>query len=435
MDALLIATVITVSAAGAMAGTFTGLIPGIHVNTLASIMLMGYPSISSMMGHFADPVWVPILVSSCIMSASVVHSFVDFVPSVFTGAPDQDDILSVLPGHRLLLSGEGMSAVRSAAIGSAIGSGCALALAIPVQYLMINGLSEKLDSLTLPVLLFALSIMLINEKGHRALALVLILLSGTLGYMCTNFNLPCDGLLGAGTLLFPLLTGLFGMPALLMSTKSGKVPNQRDEKINPVNSMPGIKGVVTGCLAGWYPGITSTAGASMASAITPENEPERFISLVASIGTVTTVFSIVTLSVSGSGRSGTVLVIKEIIGDGISGYCSSTFLMLLLSVAIAAVIGYHMTIAAGRLMSKISLGSDLRLLNKIILLFTVTLVLLLTGPFGLAILLTSTTIGFIPVKTNMGRIPLTGCLIVPAMIAGTSAVNSLTSIIGLIILL
>jgi len=423
--------IVLMSLIGAVAGTFTGLVPGIHVNTLASIMLISYPMLESAISDFADPIWVPVLVSACIMSASVVHSFVDFVPSVFIGAPDPDDALSMLPGHRLLMNGQGMLAVRSAAVGSTIGATFAILLAIPVQYLMLNGLADQLDTLTFSILLFTLCVMVINEKGiaHKIWAILLILLSGFLGIMCMHMNLPCSGILGDGTLLFPLLTGLFGMPALMSSISNAAIPKQTDTRRDPVGPLPGIKGVITGCLAGWYPGITATAGASLASVFTPENDPARFISLVASIGTVTTVFSIVTLSVSGSGRSGTVLVVKEIMGDSISGFCSEGFLLLLLSIAIATAIGYIITIKAGRLMSDIADRFDLRTLNKVIIIFVTLLILLLTGPFGIVILVISTVVGFIPVNIEMSRIPLTGCLIVPVLLMESSMLDLVLSIV------
>lgn len=430
MDPWIISLIILMSLAGSLAGTFTGITPGIHVNMLASLMLISYPSISSAVSLFAELSYVPVIVCAFIMSASVVHSFVDFVPSVFTGAPDPDDTMSMLPGHRLLMSGKGMSAVRSAAIGSTIGTGCALLLAIPVQYILMNGLGKQLDVITFSVLAFALSIMVINEEGHRLWALMLIALSGILGFVCMNGNLPCSGIFGDNTLLFPLLSGLFGIPALLSSTKKTKIPKQYDTVDYPVNSIPGIKGVLVGCLAGWYPGITSTAGASIASAIIPEKDPARFISLVASIGTVTTVFSLVTLSISGSGRSGTVLVIKEIVGNDMSGFCSETFLLMLLSIAIGAMMGYWLTICSGHLMCKIANDFDLGAVNKVVIVLVVTLVFLLTGPFGIAILFISTVIGYIPISLEMGRTPLTGCLMVPVMLSQVAVSDILISMIA-----
>lgn len=415
--------------AGALAGTFTGLVPGIHVNTLASIMLVAYPTISAGISQITNAEWIPVLVSSLIISASVVHSFVDFVPSVFTGAPDPDEVMNVLPGHRLLMEGYGMAAVRSAAIGSAIGACCAILLAVPVQYLMLNGLADKLDMFTSAVVMFVLSVMIINERENRHWCVLIMIISGIMGLICMRGNIPSNGILGNGTLLFPLLSGLFGMPALILSAKNGKIPPQRDYCTDPVGPAPGIKGVIMGCLAGWYPGITSTAGASLASSLTPENDPARFISMVASIGTVTTIFSLITLSVSGSGRSGTVLVIKEIVGDDISGFCSETFFLLLISVALASVLGYYLTIASGKLMSSVADKIELSSLNKGIMIFVGLLVLLLTGPYGLIILFVSTVIGFIPISVNISRIPLTGCLMIPVLLDNFGFANVVMSTI------
>ena len=406
--------------AGAAIGTFTGLVPGIHVNTLASIMLASYPAIGSFVSSFADPAYVPVIVSSCIMSASVVHSFVDYVPAVFIGAPDPDEALTVLPGHRLLMQGHGMRAVRAAAIGSAVGAASAVMLAIPVQFLMLNGLAGWLDFFTVSVLLFTLSAIVLKEKGAvgKAWATALVLVSGTLGLLCMDLPIPSTGIAGEGTLLFPLLTGLFGMPVLLSSFKNASIPEQQDDGLPPVGCAPGVKGVLMGSIAGWYPGITATAGATLSSIFMPEDKPERFISVVASIGTVTSIFSLVTLSVSGSGRSGTVLVIREIIGGGASGFCSPEFLLLLLSTAAASFLGYHLTIRAGRLMSSVAGRIDPAALNKAVIGLIIILVLLLTGPFGLLILVVSVVVGMIPQDAGVGRIPLTGCLMLPVVVHG-----------------
>lgn len=403
---------------GALAGTFTGLVPGIHVNTLASVMLISYPTLESLFSHIADTETIPVLISSCIMSASVVHSFVDFVPSVFVGAPDPDEALTVLPGHRLLMEGKGMSAVRAAAAGSAVGAATAILLAIPMQFLMINGLGDILDEFTFSVVLFTLIAIVFDNDKMRDVAwtIALITLSGAMGYICMNGNLPAEGLLGTGTLLFPLLTGLFGMPALLESAKVGKIPEQTDAE-SGVGPLPGIKGCITGCIAGWYPGVTATAGAALSSMITPEKDPARFISLVASIGTVTSIFSIVTLSVSGSGRSGTVLVIKDIIGNDLDGFCSEGFLLLLLSCAIATGIGYVITIAAGKAMAGMTGRIDPGKMNKTIIVFILALTVVMTGPVGLTVLFISTVIGFLPITAGVGRIPLAGCLMVPVLIS------------------
>ena len=180
--------------------------------------------------------------------------------------------------------------------------------------------------------------------------------------------------------------------------------------------MPGIKGVATGILAGWFPGITATAGATLASAVTRENDPARFISMTASIGTVTSVFSLVTLAVSGSGRSGPSMAVKQIIGDSLGGFCSEAFVLILLSMALATLLGYVSTIGAGKLMVRLSDRISPVAMGDAVLGLIVILVLLFTGPFGLAVLVVSAAVGRIPPALGVSRVCLTGCLMLPVVL-------------------
>ena len=41
----LLLLVLTAAAVGAAVGTFTGLVPGIHVNTLAAVLFTSYPAV------------------------------------------------------------------------------------------------------------------------------------------------------------------------------------------------------------------------------------------------------------------------------------------------------------------------------------------------------------------------------------------------------
>lgn len=403
---------------GCALGTITGLVPGIHVNTLATMMLTSYPVMRDVLGPLIQEDLVPIAVCGVIMSASVVHSFLDFVPSVFIGAPDAEDALSVLPGHKLLLEGHGMTAVRAAAVGSLIGCSAAIVLAIPLQYVMLNGAAEILNGMTWYVLVAISGLLMINEYRKRTLVpgITAFILAGVLGYAVMNLPIPSSGIVGEGTLLMPLLTGLFGLPVLLESDGGHQFPEQTDDGRDPVGPVPGLKGVIMGTVAGWFPGITSTVGATVSSTVMPDRSPERFISTVASIGTVTTVLSLVTLSVSGGGRSGTVIVIGQILGESIGGFASVPFTMMLLSAAVSSVIGYVLMIKAGRVMAGAITRVDQKMLAHFVIIFLLALTVLTTGVWGLAISAMALTIGYIPVRTGCGRTMLCGCLILPCLL-------------------
>lgn len=169
---------------------------------------------------------------------------------------------------------------------------------------MLNGAESYLDMITSGVLALTLIIIVMTSR-RKILAAVMVIVSGLVGKFVMGGDIPSAGILGEGTLLFPMLTGMFGIPALLDRIDAASIPRQTDDGKDPVGPGPGLKGVLTGLVAGWFPGITSTAGATIASAFGSEDRPERFIATVGSIGTVTAVFSVVTLAVSGSGRSGT----------------------------------------------------------------------------------------------------------------------------------
>ena len=403
--------------AGAGLGLFSGLAPGIHVNTLASMLLTVHPAMVSAVSGQLEADAASIAVCCCIMSASVVHSFVDFVPSVFIGAPDGEDAVSVLPGHRLLRQGRGMAAVKSAAIGSLVGASAAVLLSVPLQWLLLQGLDEGLERLTPMVLLAAAGVILASEhrRGSVLWGATAFAVSGMLGLACMTLEIPMRGILGEGSVMLPMLTGLFGIPVLLESSSSSGMPVQRDRDVDPVGIVPGLKGVLMGTVAGWFPGITSTVGASMSAAVFPEDRPERFISTVASVGTVTSVLSLVTLSVSGSGRSGTALAIGEIAGDSLDGFMSDGFLLMLLSTATASLIGFRLTVWSGRTMSGLLGRVDAGRANRCVIAVLLAVTLALTGPFGLVVLMCSTLVGLMPGAFGTGRIVLCGCLLLPVI--------------------
>jgi putative membrane protein len=418
VEAGIILLVTVMSVAGASVGMFSGLVPGIHVNTLASLMLVSYPSLAYVISLFADPSLVPVLLASCIVSAGVVHSFMSYVPSVFIGVPDQDTVMSMLPGHRLLLDGRGMAAVRASSIGSLIGALSAVAVALPLQYLMLNGLGDYLQSITSVILLMAVAALILTENGlgNRLFAALLIFLSGVIGCICMFMPVPFHGIIGGGDLLFPLLAGLFGIPVLLLSPKNNGIPEQTDDEQYPVGISSGLKGVLTGSMVGWFPGITATAGAAFTRMFVNEEKPERFIALVASIGTAAVVFALITLSVNGKARSGTMAVVREIVDDGMSGFASGMFMLMLLSVVIASSIGYAASIRSGDVMSKVIPGMDVKKLNLAVLCLIAILTVLLTGLWGMAVLVISSVIGMIPLNAGTGRVHLSGCLLVPVVL-------------------
>ena len=108
---------------GVFLGSLTGLIPGFHVNNVALILLALSPALLDL--------GIPLsAVAAIIVSTGTVHTFLNYIPSALIGAPDGDTALSLLPGHRMLLSGNAARGVAWSARGSQLGLFLSLPLII-----------------------------------------------------------------------------------------------------------------------------------------------------------------------------------------------------------------------------------------------------------------------------------------------------------------
>ena len=67
---------------GIIFGTFTGLIPGIHINLIGVLLV----SASASLFFSINPIYFVIFISSM----AITHTFIDFIPSIFLGCPDTD---------------------------------------------------------------------------------------------------------------------------------------------------------------------------------------------------------------------------------------------------------------------------------------------------------------------------------------------------------
>lgn len=172
MDPLfLLICVLLSSAMGTSLGVITGLTPGIHVNLVAATFLTMQSQLLafvSLLCGWAQPSSEDILLLiSCIIFANAVsHTFLDYIPSVFLGAPDTDTALSVLPGHRMLLKGKGYEAILLSAFGSLVALSFFFCLLFPVRIIMGSPFNvyNKL-SWSIPfILVTVVSLLIVSEQ-------------------------------------------------------------------------------------------------------------------------------------------------------------------------------------------------------------------------------------------------------------------------------
>jgi len=114
--------------AGFSLGIITGIIPGIHVNNTAALLLAMMPLLQN---YNIPPIYIVIV----ILSNAITHTFIDIIPAVLVAVPEPDTALAVLPGHSMTIEGRGLEAIRLSALGSAGGVITSLLLIPPLAWI------------------------------------------------------------------------------------------------------------------------------------------------------------------------------------------------------------------------------------------------------------------------------------------------------------
>ncbi len=387
---------------GVLAGTFTGLIPGLHVN-LVTLLVVGFSS------SFLSGFNVFLLVVF-IVSLALTHSFLDSIPSIFLGAPDESQVLSVLPGHRFLLNGLGHQAVVLTLVGSLV----ALLLTffiIPFGLKFLSIVYLFLKPLV-PYLLIIVVIVLLFLSGKFFLNLIFFSFAGLLGLLV--FSLP-----NQSNILLPLLTGLFGLSSLLISfigdvnvLPKQFLNNSLDLSVSDLEKNS-VRATIVGVLAAFLPGLGSSQSAIIASATMKEKSDKDYLLLVGGINTVNFAFSLITLFVIAKARNGAIVGVNSLLNNSLSfNQLLVLFSILLIVGGLAGLLGVFLSRSVSRLVSRI----DYKKLLLFIMSFLFLMVFLLSGFQGLLILFTSTALGLLANFLGSQKNMLLGVLLLPTII-------------------
>jgi putative membrane protein len=384
---------------GICCGTFTGLAPGIHINLIAAILVSSISKI-----QFISPISAVIF----IVSMSITHTFLDFIPSIFLGAPEEDTFLSILPGHEMFLKGRAQEAIIYALYGS-LSAIIALIVFIPLFLLFLEPIYDIMYA-TIPFILIFISSYLILRDEKIFLSFFTFLLSGTIGLL--TFNLPVK------EPLLPLLTGLFGVSGIIISISSEK-PNVK-QKIIPINKIKlskseFLKSFVPSSLVApflaFLPGISSSHAATIASEIVPQ-EKKGFLFMMGSINTIIMALTFITVYVIGKTRSGSAAAIKDIIPN----LSKSDLTFIILTILISCFIAFFLGIKISEIFSSMINKINYKFLTLSILIFLFIINIIFSNLLGILVLITSSAIGIYTIQSGARRINLMGALILPVIL-------------------
>jgi len=396
-----LASIVLGTAVGIGCGAVSGLVPGIHANTVAGVLL----SLQALLLAWFDPVFI----ASAMFSTLVTHTFLDNVPGTFLGIPDADTSLAVLPAHALCLEGRGEEAVRISALGSAAGVAFSLPLAVGFV-LFLPALQPAIDwGIGLVILAVAGYLIVVSESPGWALAVFSV--SGLLGLFSLGYSFLAWPTGGESGVLMPLLSGLFGI-AVLLQASHGVMPEQHFSGIDlPAGALSrgSLLGSAAGALVGWLPGLSSaTANALLTSVVGYDSNPREYILATSAANTVNAFLGLAAFYAIARTRSGVMAAIGAL--EEIPPATA-----ILLAGAIAAVGAYLLTVRLSSMAAWFS-GVNITRLNHAVIVFVAVLSLFLCGPFGVLVLLLATAVGYVPSLVNIRRVYCMGAIMVPVMV-------------------
>ena len=385
---------------GLFAGTITGLFPGIHVN-LVSIFLL---SISPALLNYASPLALAIF----IISMSITHSFLDFIPSIFLGAPDEDSFLSTLPGHELLKQGKGHEAVVLTLYGS-LAALLIILIFIPIFIFILPKVHSLIQSL-IPFILIFISLYLIFREEEFLISLTIFILAGFLGLLTLNLPIKQP--------LLPMLTGLFGSSALILSLKNKtSLPKQiispmKEIKINKKQFLKSsLVASISAPLCSFLPGIGSGHAATIASEMAEQNN-NSFLFLIGMITTIVTALNFVTIYSINKARSGTAVAVKEILKT----ISFQNLIIIIITMFIASFLAFIIGIQISKQVAKNITKLNYKTLSIITLIILLAVNLIFSNLLGILVLITSTALGIFTILSNSRRINLMASLLIPSIV-------------------
>lgn len=413
-----------------------GLSPGIHVNNVAALVLATEGAwIGFLATLFPDLTGesdlAGVLLSCFLVATAASHSVFTFIPNVFLGAPTEDTALASLPGHRLLLVGQGAEAVALAGRGAVLGAALAAVVLVPLRLLLGDpgDLADRFRPWTPTFLVGLLLALLVTEVRGRSRwrrmsrAALVQGLAGCIGIASLRGGLPVD----PNLILFPLFSGLFGLPNLLLGMfgPRGRIPEQRSERLRGLSRADmrsAIRGTLAGAAVSWVPGLSGGAAATLASIGTGKRTgPSQFMIVLGAVSTSTALLSVAVLFMIYRARSGVAAVTRDLLGE-LSEWREPwsiplSLLLLMTASVVATAFAAPLAVRLARRVARRWSRSDPRRIAGASFVVIIGLLVLATGPVGVAVAGIATMLGFVPIALRVRRVHLMASLLIPVILS------------------
>jgi putative membrane protein len=370
---------------GILLGTFTGLLPGVHPNTVATVL--SHTNFDQL--------------TTIIYLTALTHTFLSTIPAIHLSSPDPSTVLAIHPSQEYSQKGKAHEAVILTLIGSILSLIILISLASPLQQIIKPAYNTIKP--TIPFLILATAIFLIFRQKNKKIALLVFILSGALGLFTLNTEMKEP--------LLPLFSGLFGIPSLLVNFNSKKTTQKITEPTLDKHSFKTIiSSIVFGSAFSFLPSLGPAQAATVQSQFSKNKSKRDYLILIGCLNTVNIIVSLLTLLEINKARNGAIAIMKTI--ETIDPFKTKELLFWSLVICFPCTI---LCLLFSRLFIIIRNKINLKTLSIITILFITGISIYFSGFKGTLILLASTTIGYIPYKFGIAKTTLMGSLMIPTM--------------------
>ena len=400
---------------GIAIGTTTGMIPGIHVNTAGAIIFAS----STFLLTIVSPEFLCVLM----VSMSIAHALIEFVPSMLLGVPQEGTATSILPGHRMVLQGRSKEVIRVVSVGG-FGAIIVTILMLPVFAIALPIMHDVSKPFTWIILLGASIYLTHRMTGNFRdflWALLLFVLSGILGWII--FQTP----ISSGITLMCTFSGLFGISTILFSLNdSSTIPHQNpfyELNIDYGKFKSIFAGGITGAILGFLPGFGPAQGTVIAQAVSGTNDNSdddtvNFLLATSGLNISDCLFSLIAIYIIGNPRSGIAVYMSYLIFEMGLNHLAIFIFASLIAVSVSLVLSLKLGDSFSRLMGgvdykKLSIGV---IILQIVILYIFIFYYKAPVLYMSMALITSTAMGMLPHYIGIGKSHLMGVLIIPAIV-------------------
>lgn len=400
---------------GILIGTTTGIIPGIHVNTAGAILFASSGALLTQV----SPEFLCVLM----VSMSIAHALIEFVPSMLLGVPQEGTATSILPGHRMVFEGRAKEVIRIVSVGG-FGAIIVTIIMLPLFSIALPILHDTIKPYTWMILLVAsvyLTYSLTANFRDFLWSMLLFILSGILGWIL--FQTPIT----SGVTLMCTFSGLFGISTILFSLNdSSTLPHQNPfyELNIDYNKFKSIfAGGITGAILGFLPGFGPAQGTVIAQAVSGTNDNNdddtvNFLLATSGLNISDCLFSLMAIYIIGNPRSGIAVYMSYLISEMNMNHLIIFIFASLLAVSVSLAVSLKLGDSFSRLMGmvdykKLSIGV---ILLQILILYIFIFYYKAPIAYMTIALITSTALGMLPHYIGVGKSHLMGVLIIPAIV-------------------